>query len=274
MDKAGKGVPSCGRSDADLEFYRYYAEQSISAGALQRFNSIRRVVMQQIANQNRASTVLDVADVGCNAGTQCTMWARDGHRVHGLDINDLLLELASKRAAQAGVKIDYVLGSATELPWPDQSMDVCLVPELLEHVADWRTCLDEFTRVLRPNGIIYLSTTNYLCPKQQEFNLPLYSWYPSILKERYERLAMSSRPELANNAKYPAVNWFSFYSLRSELAVRGMRCLDRFDAASTEGSGTATKLVLGLIRKTPPLRFMGHVATPYTVVLGVKDPTR
>jgi 2-polyprenyl-3-methyl-5-hydroxy-6-metoxy-1,4-benzoquinol methylase len=55
-------------------------------------------------------------------------------------------------------------------------MDVCLLPELLEHVADWQSCLNEAARVLRPGGLLYLSTTNVLCPRQQEFNLPLYSF--------------------------------------------------------------------------------------------------
>jgi 2-polyprenyl-6-hydroxyphenyl methylase/3-demethylubiquinone-9 3-methyltransferase len=59
--------------------------------------------------------------------------------------------------------------------WPNRSMDVCLVPELLEHVREWRECLADFARVLRPGGVLVLTTNNKLCPVQQEFNLPLYS---------------------------------------------------------------------------------------------------
>ena len=76
-------------------------------------------------------------------------------------------------------------------------MDVCLLPELLEHVADWQSCLKEAPRVLRSGGLLYLSTTNVLRPRQEEFNLPLYSWYPGPLKRYCERLAMTTRPALA-----------------------------------------------------------------------------
>ncbi len=62
---------------------------------------------------------------------------------------------------------------------------------------------------MRPGGVLYLTTTSCLCPSQMEFRLPLYSWYPGFLKRRYERLAKTTRPELANFAIYPAVHWFS-----------------------------------------------------------------
>ena len=54
-----------------------------------------------------------------------------------------------------------------------------------------------------------------------EFNLPLYSWYPDPLKRYCERLAVTTRPQVANFDKYPAVNWFSFYELRVFLSRYG-----------------------------------------------------
>ena len=88
-------------------------------------------------------------------------------------------------------------------------MDVALLPELLEHVANWQDCLNEAARIVKPGGLLYLSTTSWLCPMQQEFNLPLYSWYPGFLKRKYERLAVTTRPEIANHCKYPCLLYTS-----------------------------------------------------------------
>lgn len=209
-------------------FYDYYANASLSQEACQRFGSIRDMILR-ILRTNGAARILDVADIGCGAGTQSLMWAELGHRVHALDVNEPLLELAKQRTAEIGCAIDFRLGSAAELPWDDGSMDVCLVPELLEHVTQWKACLNEFSRLLRPGGVLFLTTTNKLCPIQQEFNLPFYSWYPAPLKRYCEHLATTTQPNLVNFAKYPAVNWFSFYSLRTVLAGLGFRCMDRFD---------------------------------------------
>lgn len=252
----------------DDRFYSYYAEESLSAAARQRFERIREIVLESLGPQ-QAGRRLDVADIGCGAGTQCLLWASHGHRVYGLDVNERLLDLARGRAAGQSGEVSFWLGTAEKLPWGDATMDVCILPELLEHVPDWQVCLDEAIRVLRPGGVLYLSTTNKLCPIQEEFNLPLYAWYPGFLKRRVEKLAVTTRPHLANYATYPAVHWFSFYSLRATIASRGFDCYDRFDTLDV-GSSRLKKLVQNLITRLPPLRFVGHMLTPYTQVVAVK----
>jgi ubiquinone/menaquinone biosynthesis C-methylase UbiE len=251
-------------------FYHYYAQASQTPKTLQRFRSIRDSVVRVLENTGGARQGLDVADIGCGAGTQCLVWAEMGHRVHGLDVNEALLELAQKRATEAGYTIEVQVGSAVKLPWADESMDVCLVIELLEHVADWEPCLSECQRVLKPGGVLFLTTSNKLCPFQQEFDLPLYSWYPGWVKRRFERLAVTTRPELVNHAEFPAVNWFTFYGLRATLGTRNFRCLDRFDMMDLSGKAPWAKAIVSLIRSVPVLRWFAHVATEGTTIAAVK----
>jgi len=165
----------------------------------------------------------------------------------------------------------FINCSATGTPIPDGSLDICVVPELLEHVTEWRKCLDEASRMLRPDGLLYLSTTNKLCPLQDEFTLPLYSWYPGFLKRRYERLAVTTRPELANYAKYPAVNWFTFYSLRDALVARGFaRFLDRLDMVEILRAGNTKALIAKWLRHIPFCRFAVQFITGGSYVLAFK----
>jgi 2-polyprenyl-6-hydroxyphenyl methylase/3-demethylubiquinone-9 3-methyltransferase len=253
------------------DFYGYYAAESESEATMHRFRGIQATVLR-VAAQTEMKTQLDVADIGCGAGTQCRLWAERGHRVYGVDVNEPLVQLAKKRAAEQGLTIKFEVGTATALPWADRMMDVCLLPELIEHVADWQSCLSEAARVLRPGGLLYLSTTNVLCPKQQEFNLPLYSWYPVALKQYCERLAVTTHPAIANYARYPAVNWFSFYGLRDYLRPLGFGCLDRFDLIDAAGKGTLARAVIRVLREASLLRFLGHVATPSTYLVAVKRP--
>jgi 2-polyprenyl-6-hydroxyphenyl methylase/3-demethylubiquinone-9 3-methyltransferase len=139
-------------------------------------------------------------------------------------------------------------------------------------VQDWQSVVHETLRVLKPGGVLYLSTTNKLCPIQEEFNLPAYSWYPAPLKRYYERVSVTTRPELVSHAKFPAVHWFTYFGLRDYLAQHGLRSLDRFDVAALAARGTAARMVLGAVRGVPPLRWAGHVMTPYTMVFAQKTP--
>ncbi len=253
------------------EFYDYYAEESLSEGTLNRLQNIKNTVTRTLGDKARET--LDVVDIGCGAGTLSRLWAEDGHRVFGLDINQPLIELAQQRADEEGSDIQYSVGTANDLPWESASKDVCLVPELLEHVTDWQTCLDEFARILKPGGVLYLSTNNTLCPIQQEFTLPLYSWYPGFAKRYFEKLAMTTHPQIAGHATYPAVNWFTFYSLRKEFARRGMDSMDRFDMMDVDNGNSLKKIIIQTVRAAPPLRFMAHVFTPYTAIMGIKKAT-
>jgi 2-polyprenyl-6-hydroxyphenyl methylase/3-demethylubiquinone-9 3-methyltransferase len=180
--------------NADERFVGYYAEQSTSEQTRQRFESVQRVILKLRSELGLAETMLDIVDLGCGAGTQALAWARNGHRVRGVDISAPLIEIARKRAAEASLPVSFHVGSATALPFADGSSDVVLASELLEHLTDWEACLNEAVRVLRPGGVIYFSTTNRLCPMQQEFTLPLYSWYPSRIKRHFETLAVTTRP--------------------------------------------------------------------------------
>lgn len=255
------------------DFFKYYEQQSLSARTMERFRAISHAVLRQLPS-SAAQQQLDVLDIGCGAGAQSQFWLEGGHRYWGVDINEPLIDLARQRALRLKLQARFDVGTATALPFADQSMDVCLMPELLEHVADWQSCVNEAIRVLRPRGLLYLSTTNKLCPVQDEFNLPLYGWYPGWLKRYFERRAVTDWPAVVNHAKYPAVNWFSFFGLRRHLAPHGFVCLDRFDLIDISTKGALVRAIFLAIRSVPPLRWLAHVATPYTELVARKQDPR
>jgi len=247
-------------------FYEYYKNASLSPATLQRFEAIADAVMRMRSPSSK-ERALDVLDIGCGAGTQSRFWADKGHCYLGVDINEPLIQLARERAQAEGRVARFEVSSATLLPFADASFDICLIPELLEHISDWEICLNEASRVLRPGGMMYISTTNWLCPKQQEYNLFAYSWYPGFAKRYVEKRAFSDWPEVANFAKYPAVHWFSFYQLSRFLAARGFKSYDRFDIMRLDNKSSAQRAVVSVLRAVAPLRFAGHVLTAATTLV-------
>lgn len=255
---------------SDPRFVHYYEEESLSPGAIERFRVVRDKVLALAVRARKETSPLRVLDVGCGAGTQCFLYAELGHGVVGVDINAPLIEIARKRARTANIAGEFHLGSAAALPFEDGSFDVCLLNELLEHVPEWQRCLDEATRVLKPGGILYVSTTNYLCPRQQEFELPLYSWYPAFVKRRCEELARTTKPQWANFATYPAVNWFSYWKLKKYLAGRGMSCLDRFDLMDEGTLPRFMRPALVVVRKLGVFRVLAYTLVSGSIVYGIK----
>jgi SAM-dependent methyltransferase len=223
--------------------FDYYAEASVSDDAVVRFGRIRDAILRVMGRRNMG--MLDLADIGCGAESRSMAWAELGCRVHALDVNEPLITLARTRAAERRVSIDFRVGSATALAWA--------------------------TRVLRPGGALFLTTTNRLCPRQAESNLVSYRWYPNRLKNHFQRLAITTRPELVNYARYPVVHWFTFYGLRRFLSARRLRSLDLFDVIHAEEKGALATLVLAAVKRRSILRYAGQVCTPGTCIMAMKD---
>jgi 2-polyprenyl-6-hydroxyphenyl methylase/3-demethylubiquinone-9 3-methyltransferase len=259
------GSSEAGTGDA---FVAYYEHQSTTPETYQRFRQTRDQMLRLVPEARRNG--LRVADIGCGAGTSSQLWAEAGCVVRALDVNEGLIAIARNRSASFGSRIEYSVGFASQLPWPDASFDVVMLPELLEHVADWQVTLREATRVLDRGGLLYLSTTNYLCPIQHEFDLPLYSWYPAPLKKHCLALSLTTKPEWVNHAKYPALNWFSPYTLARELRSLGLAATDRFGMMARSSESKRKRWIARTISSVGPIHFLAHVLTPYTVMVGQK----
>jgi len=94
---------------------------------------------------------------------------------------------------------------------------------------------------------------------------------PAALKRHYIREAQTVRPELANYATYPAVNWFTFYSLRR--ALRGYGFNEFWSQYDVIPLGTDSQLKSGVARllgATAPTRFLAQCASPGTKVYARK----
>ena len=68
---------------------------------------------------------------------------------------------ASDRVARIDVALGPgvdIVADAHDLPFPEQSFDLVIAIAVLEHVADPPRCVEEFCRVLRPDGFVYAIT--------------------------------------------------------------------------------------------------------------------
>jgi 2-polyprenyl-6-hydroxyphenyl methylase/3-demethylubiquinone-9 3-methyltransferase len=95
-----------------------------------------------------------------------------------------------------------------------------------------------------------------------------------LLKRWIEKLAVTTAPGLANHARYPAVNWFSFFQLRDFLAPLGfVECLDRFDVLARQPLSPAKRLVTRLATCTGAARVAAQVLTNGSTVWALKRGT-
>jgi ubiquinone/menaquinone biosynthesis C-methylase UbiE len=95
----------------------------------------------------------DVLEVAPGPGFLAIEMARSGKiRVTGLDISKTFVELARKNAAQAGVRVDFRAGNASEMPFAENSFDLLVCRAAFKNFSEPEKALREMRRVLRPGG--------------------------------------------------------------------------------------------------------------------------
>ena len=103
---------------------------------------------------------LSVLDVGCGGGLISEPLARMGARVTGLDPAVENIEAARRHAAGQGLAIDYRAGRVEELAAAGRTFDAVVCLEVLEHVPDPGAFLAALANLVRPGGLMLMSTLN------------------------------------------------------------------------------------------------------------------
>ena len=103
---------------------------------------------------------LRVLDVGCGGGLLCEPMARLGADVTGLDAAARNIDIATAHSAEAGLDIDYQVGTAEMLAATGVRFDVVLNMEVVEHVADVPLFLTACADLVRAQGLMFVSTIN------------------------------------------------------------------------------------------------------------------
>jgi SAM-dependent methyltransferase len=97
-----------------------------------------------------------VLDVACGTGIVARLAAKTQAKVTGLDLNAGMLAVA-RDVPTEGVLINWIEGSALDLPFPPDSFDVVLCQLGLQFFPDQGRAVQEMRRVLRNTGRVALS---------------------------------------------------------------------------------------------------------------------
>ena len=138
--------------DDDLEVDAYLG--GVATRHLERLDGpfIKAVLALRPAPRSR------VLDVGTGTGSLPIRLAiaRPDLRVTAVDLSAPMLARARRAARQAGASITFRRGSARRLPFQTSSFELVVSNSLLHHLPDPVPALDEFARVLRPGGSLFI----------------------------------------------------------------------------------------------------------------------
>jgi len=138
--------------------HQWWDPESPMFGPLHKMNPLRLEWIERMAEGLDGKRVVDI---GCGGGILTEAIAARGGETLGIDLGDKALGVARLHKLESGTTADYRLVSAealaAEMPG---SFDVVTCMEMLEHVPDPAAIVAACASLVRPGGIVVVSTIN------------------------------------------------------------------------------------------------------------------
>ncbi len=173
--------------------------------------------MEEFVPRGRATIALkfldpqvsdSILDIGCNHGYfERYYLIGKVKKVRAIDIDPEAIEYAQMKDG----KEYYVCCNSARLPFPNHEFDKVLCLDTLEHVDDEKKTISEIRRVLKPNGLLVLSTPNDFLNFMDLSNV--HANFPRV-REMYRRLRGRSQ---SNVSKFQFHRHYSTKQLRQML---------------------------------------------------------
>ena len=126
-----------------------------------RINYIKENIIKDfnIKSSSKPFKNIKILDIGCGGGLLSEPMCRLGASVVGIDASEKNIEIAKFHAKKNKLKINYKVASPEKLK-TKLKFDVILNMEIVEHVEDINFFIQESSKLLRKNGVMFIATLN------------------------------------------------------------------------------------------------------------------
>jgi len=122
----------------------------------------RIMTILEMLSEEEISNSSVILDAGCGNGRDIeVLLSKYDCCIVGIDFSERMISEAKKKLqVKTGSKKALVRGDLTKIGFKDDTFDVIICSQVLEHIPNWQDALKGLRRILKPEGVLIISTPN------------------------------------------------------------------------------------------------------------------
>lgn len=169
---------------------------------------VRRNIIFKLFKEYNLGKENKILDYGCGSGFLVGQFQDKGYNAYGVDISKEAVNFGTNKGIrnlfqQNGIKVNF----------PDNDFDVILAMDIIEHIEDDRSAIEEFKRLLKPGGHLIITA-------------PAYQWLWGVQDEvahhfrRYTMSGLTNTIKRSSNLKIVRKTYFNTFLFLPIAVVR------------------------------------------------------
>ena len=111
-------------------------------------------------NNEQPLKKLKILDIGCGGGLLCEPLSNLGANMAGIDASKNNIEVAKLHSKEMNLNIKYIHTAPENLDLKNNTYDALLCMEVVEHLKDVNLFIENCSKLIKKNGIMFVATIN------------------------------------------------------------------------------------------------------------------
>ncbi len=213
----------------------------------ERYQAERLAIIEQFGGALAGRQILEIS---CGMGGTLVALAQAGAHPVATEFNHAYCTIASQRSQRYDLNLPIINAVGEDIPFADNSFDLAICWDIVEHVQNPAAMLRELRRVVRPGGRVLLTIINRWAWRDPHYHIRGLNWLPRPLADRIVARRTQSKQAmgLQDRQRLSEMHYYTLEQFRRLAGQSGFQVADMEAIAIGQGPKRRSHGIKGRLR--------------------------